>query len=262
MLYYIYCAIPTCVCIFVSQASAARQCNVLTRTCVLVELRGATKAWMPPWDKMLQRMTFCSAMLQSAAAELATIAAPPSQSWLISFLCPPASKTALEQHRTTRWDLLWAQWWMPTSMITKVLIWLSLTVHWVYCCLSDRKEPVLLLLSDQHSQSLATWQFQELLLQQINPICSHITIVFVCLCYSVLTWMFLCIPRSLKQSLLAWLGLMTFTASQMAVFTLLSSAADRRFTRISSTLIFLSFGLSTTHIQTTIYMHTKHRQQL
>lgn len=40
---------------------------------------------------------------------------------------------------------------------------------------------------------------------------------------------------------------MTFTASQMAVFTLSSSAADRRFTRIASTLCFLSFGLSATH---------------
>lgn len=158
---------------------------------------------MPPWDKMLQRMTFCSAMLQSAAAELATIAGPPLQSWLISFLCPPTSKTALEQHGTTRWALLRAQWWMPSSMITTVLVWVSLTVHWDYCCLSNHKEPVLLLLSDQHSQSLAAWQFQELLLQQINPTCSHITIVFVCLCYSVLTWTS-CVYPGLGSSL-CWL---------------------------------------------------------
>lgn len=68
---------PTSALVSVSQTSTCRHCNVLTKTCLLVEFKGFTKAWMTPCDKRLRWMLSCPAMSQIAEAELATIAGLP-----------------------------------------------------------------------------------------------------------------------------------------------------------------------------------------
>lgn len=163
---------------------------------------------------------------------------------LIDELCVPSCPencTGSEQEENK--VELYRRWRMHLRVIIKVPVWLSLTVHWVYFYLSDHREPVLLLLSDRNSSSLATWQFRELHLQKT------FTYKFGG-CVLMLQWfraIVLHIPRSLKQSVLAGLGLITCTASQMAVFTSSPCATERRFTRIFSTLCFWSFGMPAAH---------------
>lgn len=92
-------------------------------------------------------------------------------------------------------------------------------------------------------------EFSNLTISGMAPATDELTF-HVCDCASVLQWfrmIVLHLPRSLKQSVQARLGLMTCTASQMTVFTSSPCAPDRTSTRIFSTLCFLSFSMSAPH---------------